>query len=849
MGRSAVLAGCVIAALMSPQVLARGEAIINVPGDAETIQDAIDQAADGYEIVVAPGTYYELLNTDGKAVVVRSSGGPEVTTINGKGSGPMIFMGSGEGRDTVIEGFRFTGADGLIRGGGMRLSGSSPTIRECIFEANNVVKGGGIFAEFGAPLIIDCVFLDNEALQVGAGLAADSEAFLTVIGCAFTRNCVFQHGGAVSHRGGSTGTYVNCVFFDNRTELGPGGAFWLEAGSVAEIINCTLTMNEGAQGGGGAGHAEDSSLTMRNCISWGNCPNEVQGAGKFGITIEYTDIQGGFEGEGNMDFDPLFADVDAEDFRLVQDSPAIDIGRNDFVPLDEFDLDNDGNTNERLPIDRLGNLRFADDPDTDDMGFGSAPIVDLGAFEYPGPVLQPPSETPADGEAIAEATGDLDGNGTPDVIAVIPDLNPALPGRVQVFLNNGNDVDGTWLGLSAGQTYVVGPDPSDITIGRFDAGSTRDAVVSNAGDNTITVLLGVGDGTLSVSETIAVGTEPRAIAKGDWNLDGFMDLAVAATGDDVVELFFNTSASGQALGQSTLFGFGDSFSTDDQPVSIDPTDLDNDKDTDMVVANRGASTAKVAINNGGGLGFGEAGGGGGGFFTVLPSIDVGSAPVDVATADLDFNGFRDIIVANSGEDTLSIILNNGPPAPGGGGGGQFDAAFSRFVGPNPRAVDSADLDGDGDKDIAAIADAIDLGPLVQVLENQLADDESLTFQGPFSYPVDDEVANTSEPNSVETVDLNGDGVPDVVTSNGDSEDANAGSVSGLISQSECEGDTDGDGFAGWSDLTNILLQWGPCPADPAPCPTDLNDNGSVDMLDLMELLRAWGTFCAGNNTF
>ena len=114
--------------------------IINV-GPGDSIQAAIDAAVDGDEIIVAPGTYFETINFLGKAVTVRSSDGPGVTVIDAQGSGSVVTCGSGEGPDTVLDGFTITGGNGTgIGGGGMFDSGSSPTVTNCSFSGNS---GGG----------------------------------------------------------------------------------------------------------------------------------------------------------------------------------------------------------------------------------------------------------------------------------------------------------------------------------------------------------------------------------------------------------------------------------------------------------------------------------------------------------------------------------------------------------------------------------------------------------------------------------------------------------------------------------------------------------------------------------
>ena len=98
----AVTAVGVVAAMMLASAAAQAD-IINVPGDFNTIQDAIADpgTVDGDEIVVAPGTYNETINFLGKAITLRSSDGQEVTIIDAQGSGSVLTCASGEGPDAV----------------------------------------------------------------------------------------------------------------------------------------------------------------------------------------------------------------------------------------------------------------------------------------------------------------------------------------------------------------------------------------------------------------------------------------------------------------------------------------------------------------------------------------------------------------------------------------------------------------------------------------------------------------------------------------------------------------------------------------------------------------------------
>ena len=106
------------------------------------IQPAIITALDGDEIVVAPGTYFGSINFIGRAITLRSSDGPEMTNIDGTGFLHVVQCVTGEGSDTVLDGFNITGgnANGPCctdnRGGGMFNANSSPTVTNCSFGGN-----------------------------------------------------------------------------------------------------------------------------------------------------------------------------------------------------------------------------------------------------------------------------------------------------------------------------------------------------------------------------------------------------------------------------------------------------------------------------------------------------------------------------------------------------------------------------------------------------------------------------------------------------------------------------------------------------------------------------------------
>jgi predicted outer membrane repeat protein len=175
-----------------------------------SIQTAIDNAVDTDEIVVAPGGYFETINFDGKAVWLRSSDGPEVTIIDGTGALHVVQCMSGEGPDTVLDGFTVTGgaANGdiftypdTVGGGMLNWDDSNPAVTDCTFSGNSASGGGGMynggFSPGSSPTVTDCKFTDNWAEFGGGGMFNAWDAGPTVTDCRFEGNSAGNDGGGI----------------------------------------------------------------------------------------------------------------------------------------------------------------------------------------------------------------------------------------------------------------------------------------------------------------------------------------------------------------------------------------------------------------------------------------------------------------------------------------------------------------------------------------------------------------------------------------------------------------------------------------------------------------------------
>jgi hypothetical protein len=327
--------------------------ILMVPKDYPTIQSAINDASvfTNDTVLVAPGTYYENLNLNDKAITVISESGPLATIIDGSNAGSVVNFTSGAGTNSVINGFTIQhGAS--QSGGGVALGFSSATIVSNIFKNNVQIYGGfgaGIGGNGASPIIEHNVFQNNSAQgdnQYTAGVVCfvnDSSPWIA--------DNIFLNNASRA---------INMIF---------------SLGNRTVVINNTIVGNTvGIRGnnnefsGNSSGQFYYNNILFDNSIglevdflSAGNYPNWANNL-VFGGQTTYSGISDQTGLNGNISADPIFACPTNGDFHLLKISPCIDAGTNllSLLPATDFD----------------GNPRII-------AGVSNgAPIVDMGAYEF-----------------------------------------------------------------------------------------------------------------------------------------------------------------------------------------------------------------------------------------------------------------------------------------------------------------------------------------------------------------------------------------------------------------------------------------------------------------------------------
>ncbi|MEQ1472780.1 MAG: VCBS repeat-containing protein, partial [Candidatus Acidiferrum sp.] len=204
-------------------------------------------------------------------------------------------------------------------------------------------------------------------------------------------------------------------------------------------------------------------------------------------------------------------------------------------------------------------------------------------------------------------------------------------------------------------------------------------VVVNSADNTVSVLEGLPNGTFGTAQALATGINPVSAVVGDFNGDGYTDIAVANNnngGAGTVSVILGNP------GGDEFFASQVTYPVDAGPIGLVTGDFNGDGILDLVTTNEASSTLSVLLGVGDGT-FGAA------ITTPLPT---GAQASFLSTADLRNNGTLDLVMATPNAPDVYVLLGNND--------GTFQAAVDYPMGAGALSVAVGDLNGDGILDLA-----------------------------------------------------------------------------------------------------------------------------------------------------
>ncbi len=487
---------------------------------------------------------------------------------------------------------------------------------------------------------------------------------------------------------------------------------------------------------------------------------------------------GDVDGDGNADIVVANAGSDGSEFPPPELPGVVSVliadGAGAFAAAVQYPLGPDQGRAEGIALGDITGDGHVDIVVSRPIANGVSVLAGDGSGAFGGASLYPVSVGPAP-VALADATGDgkldviaanavsanvsiLPGDGAGaigyanrhaaggyphSVVAVdlnddgIPDIATAnlMGSDVSVLLADGSG------GYAPAVHYTVGDSPTWIVAGDVDGDGHTDLVTADLGGGTVSILRGDGSGAFAAATSFSVGgtfESPYAVALGDANNDGKLDIATANTNISNESISYLEGNGDGTFAPAVLLPIGDANYYSPQSVLL--TDVTGDGNADIVTANLGADNVSVLPGDG-------AGG-----FAAATHFATDPGPVDVVASDVTGDDIVDLATVNQSGQDVSVLV--------GSGGGAFAAAASYPIyfdvandlyKPWAWGLALGDIDGDGWLDIVTANTQNDT---VTVLANDAGTFASFTVFGTGALP-----------GAVAIADMDGDGKPDVVTSN------------------------------------------------------------------------------------
>ena len=273
------------------------------------------------------------------------------------------------------------------------------------------------------------------------------------------------------------------------------------------------------------------------------------------------------------------------------------------------------------------------------------------------------------------AAGDFNHDGNVDL--VVTNFANGNPSTVSVFLGTGGG------NFQTPVPYQVGPGPISVVTGDFNKDGFLDLAVANQGGGSnpsVSILAGNGDGTFQSAVTYTVGTTDVAgVATGYFHNATDLDLAITSPSSDTVSVLLNNGNG--TFGSAVAYATG---SSGNHPVAVSAFDFDGDGKVDLAITNLNAKNVAILRGNGNG--------------TFQPRVTYPTTnggffgPAAMTTGDFNGDGKVDLAITEQGNNRVSLLLGNGDAT--------FQSPLEFTTGNNATGVAAGDFNGDGRLDLA-----------------------------------------------------------------------------------------------------------------------------------------------------
>lgn len=294
--------------------------------------------------------------------------------------------------------------------------------------------------------------------------------------------------------------------------------------------------------------------------------------------------------------------------------------------------------------------------------------------------------------------------------------------------------------FATGIDFNTGSSPYESSIEDVDGDGKPDIITANLSSDNFSLLRNIGSsGSLSFSPKLDFNAGVQSVSSSSGDLDG------DGQRDIIIANYGSNTVStfrNTSISGTPSFSAKIDFATGNNPYAVIVRDMNGDGKPDIVVANYGSNSFSVLSNTSSGTGTIS--------FATKVDFSTGTQPANIQIRDFDGDGKPDVAIANYGSNSISLFRNTSV-----GNTVSFALKTDLISGINPNSLASADFDGDGKFEIVA----------ANYGSNSISIFKNLSTNGNLSFATKLDYSTGANPSKIAINDLNGDGQLDIVTAN------------------------------------------------------------------------------------